>query len=110
ARLVQTMHACMGIYRDAAGLERGLGTLRDLFEGCRSTGCGESYYDFLSTREELRLAVAMVGSALERKESRGAHQRTDFPDTDDERYRATMVTSWRDGRARTEVRACQTHA
>ena len=34
----------------------------------------------------LDLAAAIVQSALQRKESRGSHQRTDHPDRDDARY------------------------
>ena len=104
--MVSTVHGCMGIYRDARGLERGAARLQDLFEMSGSLGCGEPYYDVLSTREELRVALSMVASALERRESRGAHQRLDFPDTDDERFRAAMVASWQHGHARTEVRPC----
>jgi succinate dehydrogenase/fumarate reductase flavoprotein subunit len=33
------------------------------------------------------VAWAMAASALFREESRGAHYRTDFPDTDDARFR-----------------------
>ena len=36
----------------------------------------------------LDVADAMVNSALRREESRGAHQRTDFPARDDERFLA----------------------
>ena len=36
----------------------------------------------------LDIAEAMVASALQRQESRGAHQRTDFPHRDDDRFLA----------------------
>ena len=36
----------------------------------------------------LELAEAIIHSGLERKESRGAHQRTDYPERDDEKYLA----------------------
>ena len=34
----------------------------------------------------LDLAQVIVGSALERRESRGSHQRTDYPDRDDRQF------------------------
>jgi fumarate reductase flavoprotein subunit len=36
----------------------------------------------------LDVAETIVSSALARQESRGAHQRTDYPNRDDERYLA----------------------
>jgi fumarate reductase flavoprotein subunit len=57
------------------------------------------------------VAEALVQAALERKESRGSHQRIDFPERDDERflkhslafrttdvprieYRDVVITNW----------------
>lgn len=60
------------------------------------------------TEGERRRAVlgrAMLLSALERKESRGAHTRTDFPDRDDARYRKTTVAAYRDGAVSITFRA-----
>jgi fumarate reductase flavoprotein subunit len=46
----------------------------------------------------LDVAECIVHSALRREESRGAHQRTDFPGRDDEHYLAhSMVTREGDG-------------
>ena len=46
----------------------------------------------------LDVAESMVTSALQRKESRGAHQRTDYPQRDDTRYLAhTLVKRGADG-------------
>lgn len=47
-------------------------------------------------RERAMLGKAMLMSALAREESRGAHYRTDYPDTD-EAYRKLTIASYRDG-------------
>ena len=46
--------------------------------------------------EKIIIAQAMLECALKRKESRGAHFREDYPETDDE-YRKTTVVSYDDG-------------
>ncbi len=43
------------------------------------------------------LAKAMLLSALERRESRGAHTRTDYPDRDDEHFRKTSIVQIQNG-------------
>ena len=51
----------------------------------------------------LDVAEAIVNSALRREESRGAHQRTDFPKRDDERFLAhSLAYRNADGSSRVE--------
>src|SRR5438034_836776 len=51
----------------------------------------------------LDVSEAMVHSALQREESRGAHQRTDFPKRNDEKFLAhSVVTRTSDGRPRVD--------
>ena len=45
----------------------------------------------LEAANMLDLAECMLASALQREESRGAHQRTDFPERDDERFLAHQL-------------------
>jgi fumarate reductase flavoprotein subunit len=51
----------------------------------------------------LDVAQTIIESALRREESRGAHQRTDFPTRDDEHFLAhTVVHRESDGTARVD--------
>ena len=61
----------------------------------REAGAARQY----ALEAQLSLAAAMVESALARKESRGAHFRTDFPRRDDARYQKTTVARWKGGSA-----------
>lgn len=94
-RMAEVMHRSMGIYRDAPTLETAQGELEELATRCEAIGTSEGYYDLVSTRESLRVARAMVSSALERRESRGAHQRLDYPETDDA-FRRNCIALWTD--------------
>jgi fumarate reductase flavoprotein subunit len=50
-------------------------------------------------------AQAIVQSALERQESRGSHQRSDYPQRDDERFLAhSLAHRGEDGSPRIEYR------
>ena len=51
----------------------------------------------VAEKRRLYLALAMVRSAINRKESRGAHKRTDYPERDDTNYRKQSVVSFNDG-------------
>ena len=46
----------------------------------------ECYYDYIQLNSLITLAKAMILSANERRESRGSHQRIDYPETNDEKY------------------------
>ena len=52
----------------------------------------------------LMLALAMVESALNRKESRGANKRSDYPDCDDENFRKLSIVQMQDGAIRHTLR------
>ena len=69
--------------------------LRRLHERFQNLALDDKSYTFnteLTTALELSymldVAQAIVQSALERRESRGSHQRTDYPQRDDERFLA----------------------
>jgi fumarate reductase flavoprotein subunit len=91
--LNKTMEEGAGIYRTAASLQQTCDTIRRLKERYRNVGISDRSHSFnteLITAIELGYlldtAEAVAFSALARQESRGSHQRTDFPKRDDERY------------------------
>jgi fumarate reductase flavoprotein subunit len=89
------MEQSAGIYRSAAALTEAADKLRQLQARFRSVSIQDHSRTFnteLSAALELSfmldVAETIVQSALRREESRGAHQRTDFPNRDDQRYLA----------------------
>jgi L-aspartate oxidase len=70
-----TFHA--GVLRDAGSLERAAKVAADTL-----AGAGVESVDDHELRNLATVARAAVDAALRRQESRGAHTREDFPDTD----------------------------
>lgn len=90
-----TMEESAGIYRSGASLTRGAAQLRQLQERAGQIQIEDQSRTFNTERVAmlelsfmLDVAEAIVNSALRREESRGAHQRIDFPTRDDQRYLA----------------------
>lgn len=55
--------------------------------------------------DRILLGKAMLMSALERRESRGAHTRSDFPQRDDEKFQRTTVACIKNGSISIEMRS-----
>jgi succinate dehydrogenase/fumarate reductase flavoprotein subunit len=89
AAMIQTLQATMaddvGPFRTQAKLTRALATIDDLAAalGERPAGDGQPFdmrrIDWLDLRNALLVARIVTEAALKRPESRGAHQREDFP-------------------------------
>jgi len=93
--LQATMEASAGIYRSGDSLVKGADTVRELRERFRSVALQDHSRTFntelvaaLELGNLLDVAEAILQSAEQRQESRGAHQRTDFPARDDENFLA----------------------
>ncbi|MEM7112694.1 MAG: FAD-dependent oxidoreductase [Chloroflexota bacterium] len=77
-----------GVIRSEAGLLMGLKELGEIAAAARHVDVrpsSEGFHDLalaLDLRSSLLSAEATLRSALERRESRGAHQRSDYPHTD----------------------------
>jgi succinate dehydrogenase / fumarate reductase flavoprotein subunit len=94
------MNAEVAVYRDAEGLDRALDIVRRLKEESVSAYIDDRgkvfNQDVLGAIElgyMLDAAEATVVGAIERKESRGAQFRTDFPARDDEHWLKHIVIS-----------------
>ncbi len=95
---VMTAHA--PIVRDAAGLQAGLEKILELQARAAQCGAGGSsslafnpgWHTARDLRSMLVNAEALLRSALERKESRGAHARSDYPKTDDQLASVNYIT------------------
>ena len=91
----RTMEQSAGIYRTGAALQKGVDELRRVQERCANIVIEDHSRTFNTERVSalelafmLDIAETMVAAALRREESRGAHQRTDFPKRDDVRFLA----------------------
>jgi fumarate reductase flavoprotein subunit len=114
ATIRSEMHTAMengaGIYRNQTSLEKAADKLRELrerFQGIRIDDSNRTFNTELMAALELSFMLdvgsAIVESALHRTESRGAHQRTDFPARDDRNFLAhTLIFRNPDGSTRLE--------
>ncbi|MEI6160274.1 MAG: FAD-binding protein, partial [Roseococcus sp.] len=91
ARLQRVMSAAVGPFRTAAGLERAAAAIAELQAELGEAPPGQALQphdlvrlDWLDLRQMLLVARAVVQAALAREESRGAHQREDFPELREE--------------------------
>ncbi len=106
----KTMEAGAGIYRNGSSLAAAAEGLRKLQERFNNVSLDDHSRTFnteliaaLELSFMLDVAEAIVRSALQRAESRGAHQRTDFPKRDDKNYLAhSLVKRGDDGVMRVE--------
>jgi fumarate reductase flavoprotein subunit len=106
----KTMESGAGIYRTHDSLAEAsetIGKLKERFNDIAITDHSHTFNTELTAAFELSymldVAEAIIACALNRKESRGSHQRTDFPKRDDENFLAhSLVYRAEDGSTRVE--------
>jgi succinate dehydrogenase / fumarate reductase flavoprotein subunit len=80
AKTADILYSALGIVREEATMQRAMNEIKKLIEENR---------DCPNNLPRLYLAEAMLSSAISRRESRGAHYRSDFPQRD-EKYQGYM--------------------
>jgi fumarate reductase flavoprotein subunit len=106
----ETMEQNAGIYREGSSLSKATDKLRELQDRFRSVAIMDHSRTFnteliaaLELSYMLDVAESIVQCALRREESRGAHQRTDFPARDDQQFLShSLVHRNSDGSCRIE--------
>ncbi|WP_068056449.1 fumarate reductase (quinol) flavoprotein subunit [Nocardia xishanensis] len=101
----ETLETSAGIYRDGDSLAKGADKVRELRDRFGRAGLDDHSRAFntelvavLELSCMLEVAECIIACALARQESRGAHQRTDFPARNDERFLAhSMIHRQPDG-------------
>jgi fumarate reductase flavoprotein subunit len=105
-----TMEDSAGIFRSGDSLTKGIDQLADMQQRLEHVQLSDETRVFntelvaaLELANMLDIAETILQSALQREESRGAHQRTDFTTRDDERFlNHALVYRDSDGSARIE--------
>jgi fumarate reductase flavoprotein subunit len=106
----KSMERSSGIYRSGDSLKKGMDEIRRLQERFANLAIEDHSRTFNTERVSalelscmLDVAESIVTAATRREESRGAHQRTDFPKRDDQRYLAhSLIYRNADGSARVD--------
>ncbi len=102
--ILKAMDTYVAPFRDAKGLEKGLGIIDSLKNEIPKISVPDiGRYNF-ELREALETVLAVdaaeltIGSALFRTESRGHHNRTDFPETDNKDWRCHSIVQLKNGK------------
>ena len=97
-RLKQSMWEHAGLVRSETSLNTGAGELaniREELENVSLSNYGRTYHlewmEYCNLQNYLDVCEAIIKSALTRKESRGSHYRSDFPEKDDENFLCNIL-------------------
>ena len=92
----------VGIIRDEVGLTQALEevvatqvALKMMGIQDRSRSNNQNLIEFLEFENALMLAPTIISAALARRESRGAHFRSDYPQSDDVHFKKHIVIQWK---------------
>lgn len=114
-RLVNTMQEYVSVFRTADRLQQGLKEIRTIkadykkvYVDDKSDVFNTDLLTCLELGNLIVLAEATVMSALERKESRGAHSREEFPTRDDKNWRKHSLIWWKGDKLSYDTEAVRT--
>jgi succinate dehydrogenase flavoprotein subunit len=104
-RLLDMMWDEVGIIRKQAGLKRAFGALAQLEQELLEAGVADNdrafnltWSDWLNMRSQIEISKVIAHAALKRENSRGAHFRSDFPDSGDLVTSRFTIVRQREGR------------
>ena len=102
-RMEEIMMDKVGIFRNGKDLQEAVDELEELLIRSRNVvvkhktlTANPELFNAYRTQRMLKLALCVAKGALERKESRGAHSREDYPERNDAEYLNRTITSWPD--------------
>ena len=102
-RMQEIMTTKIGIFRKGADMEAAVAELEDLYKRSFKVSVKdvvgpnpELIYAY-RTQKMLRVALAVAYGALNRKESRGAHYREDYPVRNDIEWLNRTIATWKEG-------------
>lgn len=102
-RIAEVMWKYVGIVRNEADLSKGLEEIRKIrlesknLQAKGSRAYNQSWADTMAVWNMVLDCEAIIVSALERKESRGAHTRSDFPLKDNDHFLVNIIIKFKDG-------------
>jgi fumarate reductase flavoprotein subunit len=104
------MEDAAGIFRTGPSMAKGADALAELQERVGNVGLADTSRSFntellaaLELANMLDISECILQAGMQREESRGAHQRTDFPARDDERFLTHLLVNRNpDGTSRVE--------
>ena len=105
----------VGIYRNAQDMQTAVEQIQNLLEGYQQVRVQDNGRTFntdllelIELRNLLDLSLLTAASAVNRRESRGAHSREDFPDRDDDAWLKHTLAYLDDGTVRIEYKPVDT--
>jgi len=90
-RIKDILWEYLGIVRDEKGIKKAIheiSQIRNTFENIKTS---KNLLNYIKLRNILFVSEVIALAALERKESRGAHYRTDYPKENDEWKKAILI-------------------
>jgi succinate dehydrogenase / fumarate reductase, flavoprotein subunit len=109
AKIAAVMWKYVGIVRNEADLKQGLSEILAIGEEAKSVEAkgprayNQSWFDSLQVWNMVLDCDMMIRSAMSRKESRGAHTRSDYPEKDNEHWLVNIITKEKDGQMMQEL-------
>lgn len=102
--MTELMFNNFGIFRDGQSMEEGLREIKKLQETLtklspnnKDRAVNQTLIQFLELEGMLNIAEVVAYGAIERKESRGSHTRTDHPERDDDHFLKHTLAALKDG-------------